>query len=70
MEMTISTGTHYFLWCAPLVVSGVTQSERVRTVPLGARWSVAGRPFRPAPVDPIGFDLPTTDRMRMSASEP
>jgi hypothetical protein len=63
MEMTMSTGVRYFTQCGPLAVSGGIQSERLRR-------PLAGRPFHPAPINPTGIDLPTTARMRMSASEP
>jgi hypothetical protein len=63
MEMTITRGVRYFPQYGPFAVSGGVQSERLR-------WSFAGRPFHPAPINPTGIDLQTTDRVRMSASEP
>ena len=70
MEMTVSMGARYFPQCGPLAVSGGIQSERLRTVPSSTRWPLAERPFHPVPINPTDIDLPTTDRMRMSASEP
>ncbi len=68
--MTITSGVRYFPQCGSLAEHGGIQSERLRTVPLGAGWLFAGRPFHPVLINPTGIDLPTTDRMRMSASEP
>lgn len=70
MEMTMTSGARYFPQCGLVAVSGGIQSKRLRTVPSGARWLFAGRPFHPVLINPTGSDLPTTDRMRMSASEP
>ena len=70
MEMTKTSGARYFPQYGPPAASGGIQSQRLRLVPSGARWLVAGRPFHSAPINPTGIDLPTTDRVRMSASEP
>lgn len=70
MEMTMTSGARCFPQYGPLAVSGGTQSKRLRTAPIRADWPFAGRPFHPVPFNPTGIDLPTTDRMRMSASEP
>lgn len=70
MEMTMASGARCFPQYGPLAVSGGTQFKRLRTVPSGAQWPFAGGPFHPVPVNPTGIDLPTTDRMHMSASEP
>ncbi len=70
MEMNIATGARYFLQRGPLAVCGGIQSKRLRTVPPGARWLLAERPFHPVLINSIGSDLPVTERMRMSASEP
>ncbi len=68
--MTITSGACSFPRCGSFAEYGGIQSERLRTVPMGARWPFAGRPFHPVLINPTGIDLPTTDRMRMSASEP
>ncbi len=70
MEMNLATGARYFLQRGPLAVNGGIQSKRLRTVPSGARWLLAERPFHPVLINSTGIDLPVTDRMRMSASEP
>lgn len=70
MEMSTATGARYFLQCGPLAVPGGIQSKRLRIVPSGARSLLAERPFHPVHINPTGSDLPATDRMRMSASEP
>ncbi len=70
MKMIMFTGVPCLLRFGTLEVSGGIQSERLRIAPAGARWPLAGRPFHPVPIYPTGIDLPTTDRMRMSASEP
>jgi hypothetical protein len=70
MEMSTTTGARHFLQYGPLAVPREIQSKRLRTVPSGARWPFAGRPFHPVLINSTGIDLPVTDRMRMSASEP
>lgn len=70
MEMTMTSGARYFPKCGLLAVSGGIQSNRWRIAPGGAHRLFAGRPFHPVLINPTGSDLPTTDRMRMSASEP
>ena len=71
MEMCMITGAHYFPQRGPVAVRGGIWSERLLSGALRLR---AGRPFHRARygalVNPTGIDLPVTDRMRMSASEP
>lgn len=74
MEMCMTTGARYFPRWGPVAARGGIWSERLRTVPSGALRRRAGHPshraFYGARVNPTGIDLPVTDRMRMSASEP
>jgi hypothetical protein len=70
VEMTMTGGSPCCSRYGLLAVSGGIGSKRLRAVLSGAPWPFAGRPFHPAPINPTGIDLPTTDRMRMSASEP
>jgi hypothetical protein len=70
MEIVKTSGARYFPQYGHPDVSGGIQSQRLRLVPGGARWLLAGRPFHSAPINPTGIDLPTTDHVRMSASEP
>ncbi|MGH3898636.1 MAG: hypothetical protein ACRDTA_10350 [Pseudonocardiaceae bacterium] len=74
MEICMTTGARYFPQCGHLAVSGQVWSKRLLTAPTGALRLRAGRPFHGtfcvAQVNPIGIDLPVTDRMRRSASEP
>jgi hypothetical protein len=70
MEMNTAIGARYFLQRGLHAVYGGIQSKRLRTVPCGARWQLAERPFHPVLINSTGIDLPVTDRMRMSASEP
>ena len=71
MEIIMTVGARYFPQAGSLAAPSKVWSERVRTVPSGVRRLRAGRPFHGAPVNhPIGIDLPVTNRMRRSASEP
>jgi hypothetical protein len=70
MEMNTASGARYFLPRGLHAVYGGIQSKRLRTVPCGARWLLTERPFHPVRINFTGIDLPTTDRTRMSASEP
>jgi hypothetical protein len=74
MEMCMTTGARYLPQFGPLGVPGVIWPERMLTVPSGALRLRAGRPlhraFSGAQFNPTGSDLPVTDRMRTSASEP
>lgn len=70
MESTATIGARCFPHAGPLAMSGGIQSKRLRTAPFGARWLLAERPFHPVLINPIGSDLPVTDRLRKSASEP
>ncbi len=73
MEMSMTAGAHDLHKLGTLGVPGETWSQRVRTVPSGARRLRAGSSFQARSrglVHPIGIDLPVTDRMRLSASEP
>jgi hypothetical protein len=71
--MCRTTGAHYFPQRGP-VVPGRIRSERLLTGLSGALRLRVGLPFHRAcyraRVNPTGIDLPVTDRMRMSASEP
>ncbi len=69
MEITMTTGARCFPQFGPLAVRGEVWSERVLTAPSGVRRLRAGR-FHGALINPIGSDLPVTDRMRRSAAEP
>jgi hypothetical protein len=70
MEMTMTSGARYFPRYGLFAVSEVSRCRHVQIVPSNARWPFAGHHFHPALIDMTGIDLPTTDRMRMSASEP
>ncbi|MGH3882604.1 MAG: hypothetical protein ACRDRY_18560 [Pseudonocardiaceae bacterium] len=74
MKITMTTGTRYLLQIGPHAAPRELWSEQVLTVPSGVCRLRAGRlahgAFRGAPANPIGIDLPGTDRMRRSASEP
>lgn len=75
MEITMITGARCFPQSGPLAAPSGVWSERVRTAPSGMRRLRARRLFHGAfygvPANhPIGIDLPVTDRMRRSASEP
>ncbi len=73
MEMSITSGARDLNKLGALGVPGGTWSQRLRTVPAGALRLRAGSCFQArsrALVHPIGIDLPVTDRMRLSASEP
>jgi hypothetical protein len=67
MEMYVTTGARDFPRVGPLGVHGGTWSAL--SVPSGTRRLRAGIPFC-ALLHPTGIDLPVTDRMRLSASEP
>jgi len=72
--MCVTTGARYFPQREPVVVPGRIRSERLLTGLSGAFRLRVGLPFHRvcyrARVNPTGIDLPVTDRMRMSASEP
>jgi hypothetical protein len=73
MEMSITSGARGLNKLGALSVPGGTWSQRLLTVPSGALGLCAGSSFRARDrvlVHPIGIDLPVTDRMRLSASEP
>jgi hypothetical protein len=75
METCMTTGTRYFYFPqrGPVAVPGGIRSERLLPALSGTRRLRAGRFFRAcygALVNLTGSDLPVTDRMRMSASEP
>ena len=70
MEISMTTGARYFPQFGPLAMPGGIQSKRPRTAPIGARWLLAERPFHPVLINPTGSDLPLTDRLQKSASEP
>lgn len=70
MEIIMTTGARCYPQFGPLAMPGGIQSKRPRTVPIGASWQLAERPFHPVLVNPIGSDLPVTDRPQKSASEP
>jgi hypothetical protein len=70
MEIIMTTGVRYFLRFVPLAALSEAWSERVRTAPTSVRRLRAGRPFHAAPTTSTCSDLPVTDRMRRSASEP
>ncbi len=73
MEMSVSACARDLPKFGPLGVPGGTWSQRVRTAPSGARRLRAESSFQAryrALVHSIGIDLPVTDRMHLSASEP
>ena len=70
MELSMTIGARCFPHFGPLAVLGGIQSKRPRTAPCGVRWLLAERPFHPALINPTGSDLPITDRLQKSASEP
>ncbi len=74
MEIIMITGAGYFPQFGPLTAPRELWSEQVLTAPSGVCRLRAGRlahgAFHGAPANPIGIDLPVTDRMRRSASEP
>jgi hypothetical protein len=70
METYMTTGARCFPQFGLVAVPGGIQSKRPRTAPMSARWLLAERPFHPGLINPIGSDLPATDRLHKSASEP
>jgi hypothetical protein len=70
METNMTIGARYFPQFGLVAVPGGIQSKRPRTAPMSARWLLAERPFHPVLINPIGSDLPATDRLHKSASEP
>ena len=74
MEITMTTGARCFPQFGTLTASRGVWSKRVLAAPFGACRLRAGSHFRGvfygAQFNPIGSDLPVTDRMRRSASEP
>jgi hypothetical protein len=70
MELIMSPGAGYFPQTGLLAAPSEVWPERVRTAPSGVRRLRAGRPFHGDPTNPICSDLPVTDRMRRSVSEP
>jgi hypothetical protein len=69
MEITMTTGARYFPQFGPLAARGEFWSGCVLAAPSGVRRLRTGR-FHGALINPIGTDLPVTDRMRASAAEP
>jgi hypothetical protein len=74
MGITMTVGARCFPRFGHLAAASEVWSERVRTAPSGARRLHAEGPslgaFHGALANPIGIDLPVTDRMCRSASEP
>jgi hypothetical protein len=69
MEIIMTPGARCFPQAGLLAAPSEVWSKRVRTAPSGARRLRAGRLFHGVP-NPICIDLPVTDRMRRSVSEP
>lgn len=73
-EICMLTGARCLPQRGHLPVPGELWSKRLLSAPSGALRSRAGRSFPGASygaqVNPTGIDLPVTDRMRTSASEP
>lgn len=73
MEITMTVGARYLPQSGLLAASREVWSERVPAAPSACRLRV-GRSFpgafHRALINPIGIDLPVTDRMHRSASEP
>jgi hypothetical protein len=75
MEMCMTTvGARYFPPAGPIAVPGGIWSQCPLTAPSRAHRLRAGSPFHRALSGALanltGIDLPVTDRMRTSASEP
>jgi hypothetical protein len=72
METFMTTGARYFYFPqrGPVAVPGGIWSERLLPALSGARRLRAGRFFQRTLINLTGSDLPVTDRMCMSASEP
>ncbi len=73
MKMSITIGARDLHQFGALGVPGRTWSQHLLAVPSGARRLRAGSSFQArirVLVHPAGIDLPDTDRMRLSASEP
>jgi hypothetical protein len=70
MEIYLTTGARCFPQCGHLAMSAEVWSKRLLTAPSGASRLRAGRSFHRTVINPTGTDLPVTDRMRTSASEP
>ena len=70
MEVYLITGAHCFPQCGHLAMSGEVWPKRLLTARSGAPRRRPGRSFHRTVINPTGIDLPVTDRMRTSASEP
>jgi hypothetical protein len=70
MEITMAIGARYFPQFGSLAGTSEVWSKRALAAPSGVCRLRAGRLFHGAPTNMIDIDLPVTDRMRRSASEP
>ena len=74
MKIITIIGARYFPQFGPLAAPRELWSEQVLTAPSDACRLRTGRvvhgAFHGTPTNPIGIDLPVTDRMHRSASEP
>ena len=70
MEICTTTGARCFPQCGHLDMPGQVWSKRLPIAPIGALRLRAGRSFHRTVINPTGLDLPVTERMRTSASEP
>ncbi|MGH3999319.1 MAG: hypothetical protein ACRDTJ_17890 [Pseudonocardiaceae bacterium] len=70
MGITMTTGTRYFPRFEHLAAPSEVGFKRALAAPSGVRRIRAGRLFHGVLANMIGIDLPVTDRMRRSASEP
>lgn len=70
MESYLTTGARRFPQRGHLAMPGEVWSKRLPIAPIGALRLRAGRSFHCTVINPTGIDLPVTDRMRTSASEP
>ncbi len=70
MELCTAPGACYFPQCGHRIVPAGVWSQRLRSAPTGALRLRAGRLIHRTLINPIGIDLPVTDRTRRSASEP
>lgn len=70
MEITMTVGARYFPQSRTRTAPRAACSKRALAVSPGVCRPRAGRRFHGVLVTMIGIDLPGTDRMRRSASEP
>lgn len=70
MEITMTTGAGYLPRFGSLASPSEVWSKRAFAAPSGVCRLRAGRVFHGVLTNMIGIDLPVTDRMRRSASEP